>query len=178
MGGGGWISSRSGWLLELLTELIIEPLSVFRSWQSREPGNRERGETKSRTCHNYWNANLATITCGYKPKIFLTSQTLSLLFQTSPLISSNMSAYCEESSSYSYPQLKSVATQAKSWNTDCKTKEIGKVWALHWSSHLNLPLPLKTMYEPWTMIWTAPWSVLMWLAAPTSSSLCKGHSWL
>ena len=141
-------------------------LSVFRSWQSQEPGNRERGETKSRTCHNYWNANLATITCSYKPKIFLTSQTLSLLFQTSPLIPSNMSAYCEESSSYSYPQLKSVATQAKSWNTDCKTKEIGKVWALHWSSHLNLPLPLKTMYEPWTMIWTAPWSVLMWLAAP------------
>ena len=93
--------------------LITELFSVFRSWQSWEPGNRERGETKSRTCHNYWNANLATITCGYKPKIFLTSQTLSLLFQTSPLIPSNMSAYCEESSSYSYPQLKSVATQAK-----------------------------------------------------------------
>ena len=93
--------------------LITEPFSVFRSWQSREPGNRERGETKSRTCHDYWNANLATITCSYKPKIFLTSQTLSLLFQTSPLIPSNMSAYCEESSSYSCPQLKSVATQAK-----------------------------------------------------------------
>ena len=24
MGGGGWISSRSGWLLELLTELTIQ----------------------------------------------------------------------------------------------------------------------------------------------------------
>ena len=28
---GGWVSSRSGWLLELLTELINEPISAKHS---------------------------------------------------------------------------------------------------------------------------------------------------